>query len=87
LGSHHLLLVAARQLAHRLVDGCQADLQVGGQAPRRVGFGAGLHQPGVRHRGKVGQRHVGADGHVEDQALVLAVLGQKADAFGDGSAG
>ena len=87
LADHDLLLVAARQVAHRLADRGRADRQ-GVDITLRHGlfFAEADEAQAARHRSHVGQRGVVGHRHVERETMGLAVFGQVGNAVADGVA-
>ena len=83
---HHLLLVAARQVAGLLVDARGADVGPAAIVVGDVEFAQIVDHAAARHAVEIGERDVVLDVVDEVEAVGLAVLGDVGDAVLDGPA-
>src|SRR5271165_2601131 len=79
LGDDDLLLVAAGEVAHDLVDRRRLDAELFDQFRRRAAFGVALQNPVARDLLQIGDGDVFGARHAEQQALALAVFGHQAE--------
>src|SRR3984957_2579506 len=79
---HDLLLIAARELARRLFRARHADRQELAELVDQYVLLALVDEPAAADLVLRGDGHVGANGEAEEQSLLLAILGNEADAVG-----
>src|SRR5471030_2016894 len=86
LAQHDLLLIAAREIDHPLLDARTADAQRFAILLRNFCLGVFIDHTEIGHFGEVGERHVLADFLLEDKAIPFAILGHIGNAMFDGAA-
>ena len=79
-GEDDLLLVAARQRADHLLDAGHLDVELVGVVARDLALPRRVHEEPREEARQDRQRHVLGDREIEDEALLVAVLGQVGDA-------
>src|SRR4051812_6137999 len=80
---HNFLLVAARQVLDQLPGECQLDAELADERREGIALPTLLYKTGSREAGQVGQPEVLERGLLEDESLVLAILGHQRDAGPD----
>ena len=80
LGEDDLLLVAARQRADHLLDAGHLDVELVGVVARDLALPCRVHEEPREEPRQDRQGHVLGDREIEDEALLVAVLGQVGDA-------
>src|SRR5205823_2319311 len=83
LGDDNLLLIAAREALHFLLDAGGAHAELVHQAASQRPFPTKIEEAQAGDSRQAGQRLVLADRHAHYQALQLAVLGDKAETEAD----
>jgi len=86
-GERDLLLIAAGERAGLGVDRRGFDLEAIDVDGGDVIFGSGVDEAAGADRRERGHGDVGADGHLEDDAVLAAILGDVADSEADGVSG